>query len=189
MAESEGKSTTKGRARSALLAPSQRIVHGMVAEHNRENGSMQLSRSTAAGVPAGDMTRRITRQSDPSPGGAERITQPTARQKTGADAEERALAYLSEAGLRLVERNFLCKVGEIDLIMRDGAVLVFVEVRSRADDRHGGAAASITPAKQRRLVRAAQFYLQRWRSPPACRFDAVAIDAGHLSWLKNVIVG
>lgn len=115
--------------------------------------------------------------------------QPTAKQKTGAAGEERALDYLTEQGLRLVERNFLCKVGEIDLVMREGAVLVFVEVRARADNRHGGAAASITHAKQRRLVRAAQLYLQRWRSPPACRIDVVAIDAGELSWLKNVIDG
>lgn len=112
---------------------------------------------------------------------------PTARQKTGVAGEERALAYLQQQGLSLVDRNFRCKMGEIDLIMRQDAVLIFVEVRVRADDRHGGAAASITPAKQRRLVRTAQFYLQRLRELPACRFDVIAIDGDTLRWLRNVI--
>ena len=112
---------------------------------------------------------------------------PTARQKIGANGEDRALDYLQQQGLRLVERNFRCKMGEIDLIMRHDAVLVFIEVRARADDRHGGAAASITPAKQRRLIRTAQFYLQRLRTLPACRFDVIAIDGETLRWLKNAI--
>lgn len=113
----------------------------------------------------------------------------TSRQVTGAAGEEKALQYLQRQGLTLIERNFLCKAGEIDLIMRHGPTLVFIEVRVRADDRHGGAAASVTPAKQRRLVRAAQRYLQRLRTVPACRFDLVAIDAGVLTWLRNVIDG
>ncbi|QNA90910.1 YraN family protein [Massilia sp. Dwa41.01b] len=71
--------------------------------------------------------------------------------------------------------------------MRDGATPVFVEVRQRADRRHGGAAASITPAKIRRLVRAAQVYLQRLPVTPPCRFDVVAIDGDQLEWLQNVI--
>jgi putative endonuclease len=71
--------------------------------------------------------------------------------------------------------------------MQDGAYLVFVEVRQRAGRQFGGAAASITSAKQRRLVIAAQFYLQRYRQLPPCRFDVVAIDGQELAWLKNVI--
>lgn len=119
----------------------------------------------------------------------QRPGKPTARQCIGAAGEAAALAHLQQNGLRLVERNFRCKAGEIDLIMRDRDTLVFIEVRARADLRHGGAAASITPAKQRRLVRAAQCYLQRLRVLPACRFDVVAIDAGVLCWLKNAIEG
>jgi len=111
----------------------------------------------------------------------------TARQQAGEAAEDAALAYLRAQGLRLVERNFCCRGGEIDLILRDGEVLVFVEVRARASASHGGAAASITPAKQRRLVTAAQVYLQRLGTPPPCRFDVVAIDGGQLQWLRNVI--
>lgn len=111
----------------------------------------------------------------------------TAKQITGQAGEDAALTHLTGHGLRLLQCNFRCKVGEIDLIMQDGATLVFVEVRKRADARHGGAAASITPAKQRRLIRAAQFYLQRYQMPPACRFDVVAIDGATMNWLKNAI--
>lgn len=111
----------------------------------------------------------------------------TSRQLIGAAGEDAALEHLRRQGLTLVERNFRCKGGEIDLVMRDGAALVFVEVRRRADDRHGGAAASVTPAKQARLLLAAQIYLQRHRTPPPCRFDVVAIDGGRISWLKDAI--
>ena len=78
------------------------------------------------------------------------------KQKQGQAGEQAALAHLQRHGLALVEANFSCKGGEIDLVMRDGATLVFVEVRQRQDMTHGGAAASIGPAKIRRLVRAAQ---------------------------------
>ena len=111
----------------------------------------------------------------------------TERQIAGQAAEDEALHYLQRQGLTLVERNFRCKGGEIDLIMQERQVLIFVEVRKRADMRHGGAAASVTSAKQRRLVIAAQVYLQRYRSLPACRFDVIAIDGATFSWLKNAI--
>ncbi|QNA98224.1 YraN family protein [Massilia sp. Se16.2.3] len=109
------------------------------------------------------------------------------KQAQGREWEQAALRHLERAGLRPVEVNFSCKGGEIDLVMRDGATPVFVEVRQRADRRHGGAAASITPAKIRRLVRAAQVYLQRLPVTPPCRFDVVAIDGDQLEWLQNVI--
>jgi putative endonuclease len=109
------------------------------------------------------------------------------KQDQGRQWEEVALAHLKRHGLALVEANFRCKGGEIDLVMRDGDSLVFVEVRQRASRGHGGAAASITPAKIRRLVRAAQFYLLRYQAVPPCRFDVVAIDGGHLDWLRNCI--
>jgi putative endonuclease len=111
----------------------------------------------------------------------------TGRQIDGQAAEDQALRYLSAHGLALVERNFRCKGGEIDLVMQEQAVLVFVEVRKRADRSHGGAAASVTAAKQARLILAAQIYLQRFKHPPPCRFDVVAIDGAELEWLKNVI--
>lgn len=111
----------------------------------------------------------------------------TEKQIIGQDGEDEALAYLQQHGLKLVERNFRCKGGEIDLIMQDRTELVFVEVRKRADKDHGGAAASVTPAKQKRLIAAAQHYLQRYSMPPACRFDVIAIDGVEMNWLKNAI--
>ncbi|WP_374581294.1 YraN family protein [Pseudoduganella sp.] len=112
----------------------------------------------------------------------------TELQEIGHSGEERALAYLQRQGLTLVERNFLCKVGELDLVMREGDTLVFVEVRERSNPRYGGAAASITPAKRRRIVRAAQFYLLRCKPLPPCRIDIVAIDSGRINWLRNAII-
>lgn len=109
------------------------------------------------------------------------------RQAQGRVWEQLACRYLEQRGLTLVEANFSCKGGEIDLIMRDGDALVFVEVRQRADRQHGGAAASITPAKQARLNIAAQVYLLRYRALPPCRFDVVAIDGDQFDWLRNAI--
>lgn len=110
------------------------------------------------------------------------------RAASGALAEDRALDYLLAQGLVLVERNVRSRRGEIDLVMRDGATLVFVEVRQRSGTRFGGAAASIGPAKQARLWRAAQVFLLRHPSAPACRFDAVCIDGERLQWLRHVLV-
>ncbi|HOP89568.1 MAG TPA: YraN family protein [Ottowia sp.] len=106
----------------------------------------------------------------------------------GNAAEDAALAHLLAAGLTLVERNYRTPGrggGEIDLVMREaGGTLVFVEVRARVGTTHGGAAASVGGVKQRRIVLAARHYLMRHRSPPACRFDVVAIDGDHIEWLK-----
>ncbi len=111
----------------------------------------------------------------------------TSKQRTGDVAEQQALDYLQIAGLQLIERSFLCKGGEIDLIMRDGKHLVFVEVRKRSSRQFGGALASVTPAKQKRMVHAAQVYLQNMKPIPPCRFDVIAFEGEELLWLKNVI--
>ncbi|GHD55033.1 YraN family protein [Jeongeupia chitinilytica] len=112
---------------------------------------------------------------------------PSSKREAGAAAEQRAADYLCTQGLSLVARNWSCRRGEIDLICRDGNTLVFVEVRQRASGRFGGAAASITPAKQARLVAAAQTYLLGVSPVPPCRFDAVCIDGDAISWLKHCI--
>ena len=108
----------------------------------------------------------------------------------GVAAERLAEAHLRSQGLRILARNARGKGGEIDLIALDGAELVFVEVRLRASTSHGGAAASITVAKQQRIRRAAAWWLQtegrRWQGH-RCRFDAVILDrldAGELTWLR-----
>jgi putative endonuclease len=111
----------------------------------------------------------------------------TSKQLEGDAGEEQALRFLQEHGLTLVERNFRCKGGEIDLVMQDGRGLVFVEVRKRAGNGYGGAAASVTSRKQARLVIAAQTFLQRYKMPPPCRFDVIAIDGAAMEWLKNAI--
>ncbi|RQO69170.1 YraN family protein [Aquitalea sp. FJL05] len=105
----------------------------------------------------------------------------------GRLAEERALSFLLRQGLQLVERNWLCRGGEIDLIMRDGRSWVFVEVRHRASARFGGAAYSITAAKQRKLMHAAAVYLSDRGVDAPCRFDAVLSEGEQpLQWLKNI---
>lgn len=105
--------------------------------------------------------------------------------RQGAAAEAAACAHLQAAGLELVTRNYSCRMGEIDLIMRHGDTLVFVEVRSRASARFGGAAASVDLRKQQRLTRTAQHYLQRLPELPPCRFDVVTLDGGTIDWISN----
>jgi putative endonuclease len=111
----------------------------------------------------------------------------------GDAAEARALAHLQGQGLVLVQRNYRvargphARGGEVDLILRDprDGTLLFVEVRARAGISHGGAAASVTTAKQRRLVYAARHYLLRLASLPPCRFDVVSVDGERVDWLRG----
>lgn len=105
----------------------------------------------------------------------------------GEQGEALAAAFLQKQGLAITARNYRCRYGEIDLIARDGETVVFVEVRSRASGAFGGAAASITTAKQDKLLKAARHYLATLSSEPACRFDAVLItgDPPQLEWLRN----
>jgi putative endonuclease len=108
----------------------------------------------------------------------------TSTQAKGAAAEDLAAQYLAERGLRLVERNFRVRGGEIDLICRDGATVVFVEVRLRRRSDYGGAAASITAAKQAKIVMAARHWLAR-HGNAVCRFDCVLLDGEHIEWLRD----
>lgn len=107
---------------------------------------------------------------------------------TGVQAERWAARYLQQQGLTLVAQNYRCRVGEIDLIMQDGKVLVFVEVRLRSNPAFGGAAASIDAHKQQRIIRTAQHYLAMLPALPLCRFDALLLEAPqglNVQWLKN----
>jgi putative endonuclease len=104
----------------------------------------------------------------------------------GQSAEARAEAFLQTQGLKQVTRNWRCRFGEIDLVMQDGSTLVFVEVRLRSRSDFGGAAASITPAKQRKLLAAARQYLSALKTLPPCRFDVIALAGdGEPEWIKN----
>ena len=110
----------------------------------------------------------------------------------GLRAEQLAAAFLQRRGLTVVERNFRCRAGEIDLILRDGATLVFAEVRLRKSGAFGGAAASITAKKQHKLRIAAQYYLQTLATEPPCRFDALLLDRldeNAVEWIKNAFGG
>ncbi|MDD5296665.1 MAG: YraN family protein [Rhodocyclaceae bacterium] len=105
----------------------------------------------------------------------------------GARAEDLAAEFLQRRGLKLLERNHRCRGGEVDLVCRDGDTVVFVEVRLRSDAEHGGAAASITPAKRRRLIQAARHWLSGKPECP-CRFDAVLMDRPApeaIEWVKG----
>ena len=110
--------------------------------------------------------------------------------KRGDAAEALAAQFLQAQGLRIVERNYRCRGGEIDLIATDGTTLVFVEVRLRSGTAFGGAAASITAAKRRRLAFAAKHYLGRLGREPPCRFDAILLDRlepDRVEWLRDAI--
>lgn len=105
----------------------------------------------------------------------------------GNAAEALAAAFLQQKGLKLVEKNFRCQFGEIDLIMRDSNTLVFIEVRLRTNSDFGGAAMSINPSKQQKLRRSAERYLQT-HGDCACRFDVILMSKVNLSaieWLQN----
>ncbi len=107
---------------------------------------------------------------------------------SGALAELWSTAYLQQQGLTLIEKNYRSRFGEIDLIMRDRKVLVFIEIRLRKNPAFGGAAASIDAHKQQRIIHTAQLYLATLKQIPACRFDVVLLDdtqGKNVQWLKN----
>lgn len=111
--------------------------------------------------------------------------------KAGAVFEERAYGELTRAGLKLLERNYTTRYGELDLVMRDGEVIVFVEVRHRVRAGHGDAIASITATKQSRLIQTAQLWLAAHpqHAHRACRFDVVSydgpVDNASMNWLRS----
>jgi len=112
----------------------------------------------------------------------------TPKQRAGAAAEDAAERHLCASGCRVLARNARYREGELDLVVRERDVVVFVEVRLRASERYGGALASVDVYKQKRLARAAQRWLaehygERW---PACRFDVVTVDgSGTIDWIRD----
>jgi putative endonuclease len=118
------------------------------------------------------------------------------RMQRGAAAEELAAQYLQVRGLRILARNLRCKAGELDLVCLDGGVLAIVEVRQRGSLQFGGALASVNWTKQRKIIRAAQFFLRRekhWKNL-SMRFDVLAIEglpdgAHRVDWVKDAFRG
>lgn len=113
------------------------------------------------------------------------------RAESGAWAETQACEYLVEQGLSLIERNFRCRLGELDLIMEDDQTLIIVEVRYRQKTGYGTPAETVTRAKRERLLRTARFYLQKNRvsSDIHCRFDVMSISgpnyAPSYQWIRG----
>ena len=113
---------------------------------------------------------------------------PAASQLRGQQAEDAASERLRRAGLRILRRNYRVRGGEVDIVARDGDVLVFVEVRCRHHAGWGGAAASVDTRKRARIVLAARHYLachEGARTPSGCRFDVVAIDGARMRWIRD----
>lgn len=108
----------------------------------------------------------------------------------GIAAEAAAAKFLKQQGMLLVQQNYSCRFGEIDLIMRDSNTLVFVEVRLRSNLNFTSAADSIHLRKQQKLIRAAEFYLQSLDTSCPCRFDVVLFDNARYespNWIRNAI--
>jgi putative endonuclease len=107
--------------------------------------------------------------------------------RRGDAAEDLVADFLERRGLKILERNYRCRFGEIDLVARSGALLVFVEVRARKSEAFGGAAGSITAAKRRRLVAAARHFLAKRRVERACRFDVVLVRGNEqqVEWITD----
>lgn len=110
----------------------------------------------------------------------------TAAQAAGGAAEEAAARFLAARGLQLIARNYRTRMGEIDLVAREGETLVFVEVRRRSSARFGGAAESVDARKRMRIASAARHFLARLQREPACRFDVVTLEGDGVSeWLRG----
>lgn len=109
------------------------------------------------------------------------------KRETGSEYESAAAAFLERKGFRLLEKNFRCRTGEIDLIMQDGDTLVFVEVKFRSSRSMGFGEESVNLRKQQTIYKVAQFYLlKRQLGEPNCRFDVVAVDGnGEIRHLEN----
>lgn len=106
----------------------------------------------------------------------------------GKDAEQQALRHLEQSGMQMIECNYRCKLGEIDLVMQDQETLVFVEVRYRKSTAFGSAIESVTSGKQKKLLATANHYLQHRRSSAPCRFDVVGLTGQNkvqIEWIKD----
>jgi putative endonuclease len=109
------------------------------------------------------------------------------RRQTGALAENSASAFLEAQGFDIVTRNFLRRVGELDIVARAGDLLIVAEVRTRGSDEYGGAAASIGWTKQRRIIATTSLLLQRYPELRRCRvrFDVIVVKDGAIEWIRH----
>lgn len=113
------------------------------------------------------------------------------RRGIGTRYEQQAAAYLESQGYELIEHNYYCRQGEIDLVARDGIYLVFIEVKYRRTPVSGSAAESVNRAKQRRIYQCAEVYM-KYHGIPFCspvRFDVLAVDGNEITLIKNAFGG
>ncbi|MCX4028303.1 YraN family protein [Endozoicomonas sp. SM1973] len=113
--------------------------------------------------------------------------------ETGLRYQHIAQRFLESQGFKTIQCNFRCKVGELDLIMKDGVNLVFVEVRFRKSQAYGTPASTVTPHKQHKIIKAAQYYLMVKKLDLPCRFDVVSITKDsqqqpHIDWIPNAFL-
>lgn len=109
------------------------------------------------------------------------------KRKLGSRYEQMAADFLTKQGLTVIEKNYRCRYGEIDLIVRDGRYLVFTEVKYRSSKRKGDPAEAVDSHKQQRILQTARYYLysRRYGEETPCRFDVVSILGGEIHWIRN----
>ena len=112
------------------------------------------------------------------------------KRRTGSAYEQMAAAFLKKNGLRILEQNFRCRSGEIDLVARDGPYLVFVEVKYRRTSHQGEAICAVDAHKQQKIIGTAKYYLliHRLSLDTPCRFDVVGIDGEQVHWIRNAFM-
>jgi len=145
--------------------------------------------------PTEEGTRRARDKRRPRPASPRPTGRRTQRQLIGQAAENIAADFLRAKGLEILERNYLRRLGELDIVARDGDVLVIAEVRTRASDRYGGAAASVDARKQQRIIRAASQLLQQRRdlAQLRVRFDVIAVlemdrERPRVDWIQQAFL-
>jgi len=139
--------------------------------------------------------RKLSKQARAKPCAHELAQAPrrTARQQAGDHYEQAAWQLVQQAGCQLLGRQLACPLGELDLVVREGANLVFIEVRQRASGRFGGAAASVSTAKQQRFLRAAQWWLPTLvrrhfgQQMPTYRLDVIAFEPEGAVWYRDAV--
>ena len=160
-----------------------------------EATGMTENQSTGESTPRARDKLRPRDKGRPRPASRRPTGRRTQKQLIGEAAEGIAADFLRAKGLEILERNYLRRLGELDIVARDGDVLVIAEVRTRASNRYGGAAASVDPRKQRRIIRAASQLLQQRRDLARLRvrFDVIAVlemdrEKPRVEWIQHAFL-